>query len=528
MTRGGDDTGMASLIFIDVLGVQRYVFSSNRLRDVVGSSILVRRATDATNPDGVLALVLREVGDAVSVLSDAGGNAVIRVAGPDHEAVAARIAACYSRRLLDDAPGLDVLMHRSEYLGGVGGGLARALRDGFRDAARAKASRRTSSPLLGLGVTESCAMTGMPAARRDRGVPVSARVVAARAASRAPGVDGSDLLHQAGFALTNELDELGRTPTERSLIGVVHVDGNRVGALIRRWLDEAVEAETSDEDVASQYGAWSRALAELGASVQRALFDAVTSAILRDDERPPRLIGLIGRLSFELATDDAGRVLLPIRPVILGGDDLTFICDGRIALSLAEVALAAIEVAPEIPHLGRIRAAAGVSIVHAHAPFSRAVDLAHALTTSAKSLTRESSAIDWHLGATRPGAGVETIRERRQPATARPMLLDGEAPSWRWLTGEVLDEPEHGLRGDAWEERRAKVKHLAAIAAAGHDALRRQLVAWRALDEGWDRNPAIRAIIDRGAGAGDEAQRAALFDAAELLDIHQPLPVATP
>src|SRR5262249_55209954 len=35
-------------------------------------------------------------------------------------------------------------------------------------------------------------------------------------------------------------------------------------------------------------------------------------------------------------------VYLPIRPILLGGDDLTFVCDGRVALDLAATALAQI------------------------------------------------------------------------------------------------------------------------------------------------------------------------------------------
>jgi hypothetical protein len=499
-----------SLLLIDVVGVQEYVFRSNRLRDVVGASIVVRRATDASSEAGVLAKALAAGDEGAEVLSDAGGNAVLRVTGEHHEARARSIAARYSRRLLDEAPGLDVYVHRAGY---VAGRLAAGLRDGWQASARATFARPAHSPLLGLGITESCSMTGLPATTRDRRTPVSARVAKARAAGAAAGEGALAHRHRARFAVSDELDELGRTRSQRSMLGIVHVDGNAVGARIRRWLDAVVAGAVGDEEVVAQYRAWSRGLEDLGQHVQRAVFDAVIVSI---DTESARFVGTQEELGFDLSVKD-GRVVLPLRQVLLGGDDLTFVCDGRVALALAAVALEAFEAAAPVPHIGRVHASAGVSIVNAHAPFSGAYQLSAGLTESAKSLTRSTpdgatSALDWHLGATRPRMSVAEIRARRHHSTIRPLRLTGEAPSWQWLNEEVLDHERHGLRGDAWRDRRSKVKHLAGLAASGDDAVRRQLQAWKAVDADWTANPALGS-----------AHRDGLFDAIELLDIHQPL-----
>jgi len=136
------------LTAVDVLGVQRYVFASNRLRDAVAASWLVHWATAA---DGALH------GTDGDILLASGGNAVVRFADID---AARSFAARYTRRLYDDAPGLDVVVtHRGYEEGGLAGALERIL----VDVARAKLERVPSTPQLGISVTAPCRITGLPA-----------------------------------------------------------------------------------------------------------------------------------------------------------------------------------------------------------------------------------------------------------------------------------------------------------------------------------------------------------------------------
>src|SRR5690606_5681066 len=104
-------------------------------------------------------------------------------------------------------------------------------------------------------------------------------------------------------------------------------------------------------------------------------------AAITEEAGEPQLKGAVAHLAFALRRFGT-RVLLPLRPILLGGDDLTFLCDGRVALALTEAALKAFEA--EVPSLGRVTACAGVAIVPAHAPFAQAYALAEALCRHAK------------------------------------------------------------------------------------------------------------------------------------------------
>jgi hypothetical protein len=510
---------MPVLAAIDVLGVQRYVFASNRLRDAVAASWVVHWATAA---DGAL-----DTQDADRVLLAGGANAILRF---EDIKEARAFAAAYTRRLYEQAPGLEAaIAHRSYEAGSLADALAE-LRD---DLARAKRQRRPSVPQLGLSVTAPCRITGLPAVGTDPldpSIPLSRIVLRWRdetvrryANERWHAfLDGPER-----FAFPREIDDMGRSRGETSLLGVVHVDGNEVGQKIESWLRRCRTEGLPDDTVTNQLRNWSRALDELGRKTLKGIVRRVTDAVVKGN----RIVGEVPELSFDLREED-GRTLLPLRPVLLGGDDLTFLCDGRIALDLAEQALECLT-AKEIPELGTLSACAGVAIVPVHAPFERAYELAEALCRSAKQRRKESgdsgSWIDWHIGAPRPGESVEALRARaytrRWGATAlrltcRPYRLGrepAETETWRWLSGTVLGTGNDGFRGPRWSRHRNKIKELGSLVREGSDGIERARQAWSVAGE-----LSLPGGLDAGNGFFD-ASRTPLLDAVELMDLHLPL-----
>ncbi len=94
---------------------------------------------------------------------------------------------------------------------------------------------------------------------------------------------------------------------------------------------------------------------------------------------------------------------LPLRPVILAGDDVCFVADGRIGLECARVYLE--QLAKKTNQIDGIAYAscAGVALVHLKFPFFRAYQLSEQLCDNGKkygaSLNPDGkiSAIDWHM-----------------------------------------------------------------------------------------------------------------------------------
>lgn len=531
---------MPVLTAIDILGVQSYIFASNRLRDVIGASYLVEWATSQT---GALSFDALNVPNP-KIISAAGGNAILRFETIDS---AHQFVMYYSRRLIEKAPGLEVAFAHQLYENGK---LARGLLSLQIELAKSKLRRRPHAPQLGISVIQPCAITGLPASDRDRQSNnewVSSRIAKIREANTVKKTFNrwepflpSDLFgHKACFPVV--FDDMGRTYGDTSLIGVIHIDGNGIGKRIQRWLIKKLDnTSMSDETLIAEYFEWSEALKKLGEKVFQSIVSRLVDSIERrsssggffvcGEPSPPR------HLDFELRIDH-GEILLPLRPIILGGDDLTFICDGRIALDLTTTALRAFThesaYIPELKLLGNdpMTACAGVALVNSHAPFDRSYHLSEGLCRNAKQAKLDAGQddrcwIDWNIGMNRPDDSVIDIRERqykKNELTCRPYPLDGDTSTfltWEWLDRELLGESSkdgrnrHSFRNpETWGQRRNKVKDLGSLVGAGGEAVRIQLEGWISVDP----DVKLPNPIDVN---GFKGNRTPLLDAIELLDIH--------
>ncbi|WP_129675888.1 hypothetical protein [Candidatus Chloroploca sp. Khr17] len=528
---------MAVLTGIDLLGIQRYVFASNRLKDVLAASWMVDHVVSKAN------LIEHGITEDRIILAG-GGNAILAF----EDVSAARTwTTRYTRWLLDSAPGLEIVVAHQPYDSQK---LAWALKALAINLARAKLERRPSAPQLGLSVTESCVLTELPAITiikdqgDDQGERVSARIAKQRehlqdAKSRWQQFLPHQFIHVPGwrFAFPDDLDVMGRSHGETSLVGVVHIDGNSLGLAITQWVQRCIENEVDDAHVRLEYRAWSSKLAELLAHVLETVVTRVVNALVEEpNERGVQqwmLRGMPAQLDFPLQTHQE-TISLPIRPILLGGDDLTFVCDGRIALDLAVTALNAFG-AQTIPHLGedggemRLTACAGVALVKAHASFYRSYELAERLCASAKYArnsynkkhhSESGSWLDWHIGSVRPSDTITELRKRQYAGdklTMRPYPLTHEArpQTWAWLDRELLGPVEaakQGLRGaDVWANSRSRVKQLDGLVHAGGDSIKRQLEAW---------NVQLPARLSSASSNGFIGPRTPLLDATELLDLH--------
>lgn len=535
---------MAVITGIDVLGIQAYVFASNRLRDVLSASWMVDHVTSR---EALTRWGLQED----DVLLSASGNAILEFATLDD---ARTWTTHYTRWLHGEAPGLEVVVAHREYRTRP---LSWALKALQIDLARAKLERLPNAPQLGLSVTASCSITGLPATDIEHGALISPQIKCLReheadAKKRWNQFLPARLPNAPSWSATfpEQLDRMGRTHGDTSTLGVVHVDGNSVGKAISAWLCACLDSELDDATVREQYREWSAAIRRLGDAVLRAVVQRAASAIHETSASAEPRVSLRGtpdELSFELCRDGTS-VRLPIRPLLLGGDDLTFVCDGRIALDLAVTALG--EFAKHrIPHLGDdggemiLSACSGVALVKPHAPFHRSYELADALCAWAKRARRlandrcgadTGSWLDWHVGTTRPSESIEAIRARQyrrgsKQLTMRPYPLAGSSAhqGWPWLDHDVLGPGKmanEAFRGfqkvdggqlgpNGWSGSRSRVKRLGQLVGEDGDAVKRQMEAWGAIE-------GEVSLPGRLPDTGFIGDRTPLLDAIELLDLH--------
>ncbi|HHV44875.1 MAG TPA: hypothetical protein GXX57_09465 [Firmicutes bacterium] len=159
---------------------------------------------------------------------------------------------------------------------------------------------------------------------------------------------------------------------EISHLALVHIDGDGMGDL----LIEVIKG-CPDEEKLKDY------LRDFSTSLQ-----AVTNGAYK--QMVQRLIDLVEREEFLKPWRDRG--LLPIRPIIYGGDDVTFITLGPLGLTLAAEYLRGFSNSVGVKLHGQytpVTASAGVAIIPAKFPFARGHGLAADLCSSAKDKRRK-------------------------------------------------------------------------------------------------------------------------------------------
>ena len=167
-----------------------------------------------------------------------------------------------------------------------------------------------------------------------------------------------------------ELDKLGSRKGE-SHIAVVHADGNGMGG----HLTEVVNHKGDDAAFLHHIRAFSASVSSLSRTALEETLQCLQDALpcLKDD------------LSLK------NKKIFPLRPIVYGGDDLTFVCDGRLGLDLVafylkEFSKGRIKVCGEDKC---VDACAGVAIVPTKFPFARAYHFAEELCGLTKAYLRE-------------------------------------------------------------------------------------------------------------------------------------------
>lgn len=486
---------------LDTTGIQPYIFGSNRLRENIGASHLVSQATGAWVEEildkdfGVIqkrqSEPIETSGLDAELIYAGGGNTVLLFRASDDPSVenlAVRFTKILSKKVLKEAPGINLIVAHSkpfEWQPDAIDSLYDTIQKLMKhDLDAKKRGRVPSSPLLGLSVTAVCQSTQLIAIGEsekfedDEPYLISREVQKKLATVSEANQElrtkflKSDLAKKYSFPLRT--DHMGRSSGESSYVAVIHADGNRMG----RRFQEFGKSKRNREYITD--------MRKLSDSVNEAGICALSNVIekliasIQEVEEDGKVVKKI-KGGFALKEN-----YLPVRPLVYGGDDATFVCEGRLGLEVAAMYLKELEKRP-IADGKPLRACAGICIVKTHYPFSRAYDFSKALCKSAKKYVKEKdvgdlSALDWHLAASGLIGSISDIREREYKVPAgdlamRPVLLQEQGNEWRTWIGftKVIRE----FLKDGWQDRQNKVMALREVLRRGPEATKEFLIAYR-------------------------------------------------
>lgn len=332
-----------------VQGIQGYIFQTNELQDIIGASELVNEICTS--------LFEKTVGTSFKV-----ENQVIAAAGNikyefDSKEECEKVVRVFPKKVMEAAPGITisqaVVEEKEEEFG--------TLVDTLEAKLRAQRNRPMRSLTMGLMGIQRSRATGLPAVKTEDGEFIDLST----APKREKGKKGTRqrLCNDAfGDNVANNKNfpfNISDICNKNNWVAVIHADGNGLGQIVQKI--------GKDKEKFSNFSK------SLDAATHAAAQAAYT--VISD------------KYHFETET------IIPIRPIVVGGDDFTVICRGEFAIEYVEAymenfeketekKLSDIGVGADVPK--KLTACAGVAFIKANYPFYYGYNLAEALCDAAK------------------------------------------------------------------------------------------------------------------------------------------------
>lgn len=342
------------LLILEVSQKQAYIFSSKRLREnAVRSGDIAYVTSSAFFREAAPTLYRKEE----NLVNAGGGRAVLQFSG--HEQAIA-FAKRVTEAVLRGYDGLELFVKQMPY------DSAKTPEENLKNLSgeleKKKSLRKAGFRRLSFGVEKLDENNFSPAYTEKSGYSPRQK---------------ETLEPPAGWEYPAEFEKLAG---KDNFIAVIHIDGNAMSKRVDR--------------VYQRFGQdWESCRAGLQRFSQSIQQDFEQAFLEMADE----VAGEVARLFPKLAPT------LPVRPVILAGDDVCFVSAGSIGLECARVFLERLAAKTNAEDGEPYAACAGVALVHVKFPFHRAYAWAEELCDSAKnfgsSLDPDGrvSAMDWHI-----------------------------------------------------------------------------------------------------------------------------------
>lgn len=296
---------MSQVVYaFELRGIQGYLFNTGRLRDMIYASELI---------DYVFAEPLDKALQLVGLSTDkpqprrAGGAAYLVMDGREQ---ADRLRHVWSLYILQLLPGIELVDAIAE-----GGTVKEAVSDALKELQVAR--NRSVAQLPGVTpLTALAPRTGKPAVASERGESLDASTDTRRKAQpsgmgligRFVGESGGDLKWPNNFEEDSHDSRRFRLNAD-DFVGMLHLDGNGIGVLLR-ILNEAASS-LSDVDYIKAYSTFSTGLGDVTCQAAQKATDEV------------------------LVPAKSENNVIPARPLVLGGDDLTIFLRSDLAVPFA-------------------------------------------------------------------------------------------------------------------------------------------------------------------------------------------------
>lgn len=357
---------MKYLYGASIQGIQNFIFETSKLREITGASELIESiCTD------FFVKKLKEIGkfEDQNLIIGAAGN--IKYIFED-KSVCEQFVYDFPRSIMNYAPGITI----SQAVIPISKNLDKNSFQRLEELLKVQRNKAIAPHSGGWMISERSRRTGKPGSHwKGKEVIDQAQNQKYQAVEEGTNrllkklLQGQKEISMDQFPF--EMEHIIES-RDRGWIAVVHADGNNLGQKLIKLAGEVKEDHLKD------------AFRNLSKRLEKATVDATTSSFSKTME------------DFNLQK----RQRLPIRPVLLGGDDLTMIIDGKYAIPFTKVFLKYFEekTRKEFSEFDKefgntsfsegLTACAGITFVKPNYPFHYAVELSKLLCDHAKKITK--------------------------------------------------------------------------------------------------------------------------------------------
>ncbi len=451
---------MNTLVLWEFSRKQNYIFNSNKLVECVGASLIIRDLTENFNE-----YKLKE------------DNFIIRGGGKtlylfETEKESEEFIRDYSLNVIKDYPGLELFMVKQNF-DIKRDSIKEVINQIYRKLEEKKGSRLYAGNQIGFGIERECTSTKYPAAgyyeEDNEKRYISSEVIVKRKIGKENDKDFFDNLIPKGYVFSKKMDDLVKD-SSKSYVAVVHIDGNGMGKKIKN-LGKAVNKgiDESEENFNRKYIRILRGFSsEINEKYSNAFKDMCTSVAEKNQDNLKDCTKLEENI-------------IPIRPLIMAGDDVTYISNGYIGIETARLFIENLNkyhITIEGIDLGKLHACAGIAIVKKGYPFIEAYDLSEDLCQNAKRMLldrnyEDESSIDFHITQGNLNKSIYEIREEDYKInsdninlTMRPLVLNN---SKDWRNYNNFLESFENIKKSIDEDKigRGKIKELREVLTKG-------------------------------------------------------------
>lgn len=435
-------------VVLEVGGIQKYILSTGKLKEMIGGSELIESLSAKYLDDfaqnnhlNVLKEIRKPVDNEILPLQ--------RNAGAMHllfssEAKGREFFKNFGKKLLEDFPGLPIFgaLEECEF---TSSGIREAK---FKLSNKITDQRNKYPTSTGMQLLPICAVApldGEPAIGKENyGKNSSGEIISLssktkrneellkRSRERLREIE-PDKDNKANLRWSDDLEEIA-CGSEK--IAFIHIDGNDLGIRFRQELENISDKETAEDKTGQQSSSEDRYQNAINviktmSALSNTVKETTTAAFKK---------GLSECLKHTKLTDNTGKKLVPARPLVLGGDDVTVVIRADLALYFIDAFVKEFErysnqeLGKKNPN-DKLTVGVGMVVCPTGYPFLKAFDLSEELVKNSKKLTalmgNRPSSMDYIVITNDTENDIDSIRahlftaEDGSKLTAKPMLLSG-------------------------------------------------------------------------------------------------------